>query len=155
MSKLRALDGVTAGGILQSWTNRRELMTRLAEDTRQAESWTATERALLEACKADLQVATHNQLAEALEIDDPVERYGALHALFLFLGQAREAAQYARLESELVERREQRAHELRVAQLEHVEDVPAAITEALESLPPADLVALANEVNGLVNTLGG
>lgn len=141
--------------ILQSWIDRRAAMRELADLTRESESWTAAERATLEACKADLQVAMHEELSKALKLDDPAGRYGALHAVYSYMGQAKEAAAYARLESELVNQREQREHETRVATLETVEDVPAAIRESLAELPAADLVALRDQLADMVAALGG
>jgi len=141
--------------ILQSWIDRRSAMRELADLTLASESWTAAQRATHEACVADLQVAMHEELSNALKLEDPASRYGALHAVYSYMGQAKEAAQYARLESELVNLREQRDHDRSVAALETVEDVPAAIRESLEALPAADLVALRDELGSMVAALGG
>jgi len=141
--------------ILQSWIDRRTAMQQLADLTRDSESWTAAERATLESCKADLQVAMHSELSTALGIQDAAARYAALHAVYSYMGQAKEAAQYARLEADIVNAREQREHERQVAALEDVEDVSGAVRASLEALPAADLVALRDELVGMVASMGG
>jgi hypothetical protein len=132
--------------ILSSWLRRRDKMQELADLTRDAQSWTAAEKALSETCKAELQIATLEAVEAALKMKDPAQRFAALHGLYLRKDQPKEAAAYARLESELVNQREQREHERSVAALEHVDDVAGSMAAELHKLPAADLVQLRDQI---------
>ena len=140
--------------IKSSWIDRRAAMQHLADLTRDAESWTAAERAQLEACKADLQIATLEAVESALQLADPLDRYAALHGLYLQKDQPKEAAAYARLEAELLERREEREHARQIAALEYVDDVQGYMAAELEALPAADLLALQRELTRLLKVKG-
>lgn len=140
--------------ILASWQKRRDKMQELADLTREAESWTAAERALSETCKAELQIATLEAVEAALKMSDPAARFAALHGLYLRKDQPKEAAAYARLESELVNQREQREHERSVAALEHVDDVAGSLVAELHELPAADLVALRENIENALRRRG-
>ena len=140
--------------ILTSWQKRRDKMQELADLTREAKSWTAAERALSETCKAELQIATLEAVEAALQMADPAERFAALHGLYLRKDQPKEAAAYARLESELVNQREQREHERSVAALEHVDDVSGSLAAELRELPAADLVVLRENIENLLRARG-
>lgn len=129
-------------------------MQELADLTREAQSWTAAERALSETCKAELQIATLEAVEAALKLTDPARRFAALHGLYLRKDQPKEAAAYARLESELVNMREQREHERRVAALENVDDVAGVLAAELHELPAADLVVLRENIENALRSRG-
>ena len=141
--------------ILRSWEKRRDKMQELADLTREAESWTAAERALSETCKAELQIATLEAVEQALRIDDAAQRFAALHGLYLRKDQPKEAASYAKLEAELINQREQREHDRAVAALETVEDPAGSLAEELSQLPAADLVSLREQIEHALRAVGG
>lgn len=140
--------------ILSSWEKRRDKMQQLADLTREAESWTAAERALSQTCQAELQIATLEAVEAALKMTDPAKRFAALHGLYLRKDQPKEAAAYARLEAELINSREQREHERSVAALEHVEDVAGSMAAELGQLPAADLVTLREQIEDALRKRG-
>lgn len=143
------------GSIIGSWVNRRAALMDLANRARDAESWTAAERAFTGAYRADLQIATLGQLAAAMAEPDDATRFRRLSELYAEIDDPKTAATYARLESELTAAREQREHERSLAELENVDDVPGAIRDALLELPAADLLALRDQVLALVEAIGG